>query len=264
MKGSEKIMVTAKTAAMEAGKYIFEHLGKIKEITSKSGDNDLVTDVDKSSEAIIVKTIKDAFPLHSILAEESGKSGPGGSGIAWIIDPLDGTVNYAHTFPFFCVSIGVMAGDRVEVGVVYDPVRKEMFSAERSAGAFLNDTKIQVTGVDKVKRSLIATGFAYSPEKRSVNMELFERVIAKAQALRRPGAAALDLCYVAAGRVDGFWELGLSPWDTAAGHLIVTEAGGKVSMMDNSAYDIFKENILATNGIIHDEMSELLSAPSSR
>ncbi len=260
MDGSERMMKVAKDAALEAGGYIFERMGKIKEISHKSGITDLVTDVDKASEAIIVKKIKEAFPSHSLLAEESGKSGSEGDGPKWIIDPLDGTVNYAHAFPFFCVSIGVIYEGVGRIGVVYDPVRKEMFSAEISKGSFLNEKKISVTGTAEVQNSLIGTGFAYSLEKRISNLELFEKMIAKAQAVRRPGAAALDLCYVAAGRLDGFWELSLSPWDTAAGHLIVTEAGGRVSMLDLACYDIFKENILATNGKIHDEMSTILTS----
>ena len=260
MDGSEKMMQVAKEAAKEAGGYIVERMGNIKEISYKSGITDLVTDVDKKSEAMIVKKIKEAFPSHSLLAEEGGKSGSGGDDEpTWVIDPLDGTVNYAHSFPFFCVSIGVMFEGRGRIGVVYDPIRKEMFSAERSKGAFLNEKKITVSATSEVQSSLIGTGFAYSLEKRKVNLALFEKIIAKAQAVRRPGAAALDLCYVAAGRLDGFWELNLSPWDTAAGHLIVTEAGGRVSMSDSSDYDIFKESILATNGKIHDEMSMILS-----
>lgn len=259
MVSTGKIMKVAKAAAKEAGSYIFEHIGKIKELSFKSSVNDPVTDVDKASEAMIVKKIKEAFPDHSILAEESGKSGSGRDVPVWVIDPLDGTVNYAHSFPFFCVSIGVLYEGTAHVGVVYDPVRKEMFSAERSKGAFLNGKSLWVTETSLVQRSLVATGFAYSPEKREANLKLFEKMLAKAQAVRRPGAAALDLCYVAAGRLDGFWELNLSPWDTAAGHLIVTEAGGRVSMIDCTEYDVFQKNILATNSKIHNEMSEILS-----
>ena len=259
-----KMMKIAKEAAREAGSYIFDHLGKIKEVSYKSGINDLVTDVDKASEAMIIKKIKIWFPGHSFLAEESGKSSRGESEIIWVIDPLDGTVNYSHGFPFFCVSIGLMMEGEIKLGVVYDPVRKEMFSAEKMKGAFLNDDRMKVTETDKLESSLIATGFAYSAEKRQANLELFERIISRAQAVRRPGAAALDLCYVASGRLDGFWELNLSPWDTAAGQLIVTEAGGKVSMMDGSCYDIYKKDILATNGKIHDEMSAILSAPPQK
>ncbi|MFA6637063.1 MAG: inositol monophosphatase family protein [Candidatus Omnitrophota bacterium] len=257
---TEKVTEVAISAAKEAGEYILGHMGKIKKISHKSGINDLVTDVDKSSEEMIVKRIKETFPDHSILAEEGGKSGSEKSGFTWVIDPLDGTVNYAHGFPFFCVSIGFAVEGEIKAGVVYDPVRDEMFSAESLKGAFLNDGKISVTGTDKVQRALIATGFPYLTENREANLELFRRIISKAQAIRRPGAAALDLCYVAAGRLDGFWELNLSPWDTAAGHLIVKEAGGKVSMTDNSPYDIFKKNILATNGHIHEEMVSILSS----
>ncbi|HPN72675.1 MAG TPA: inositol monophosphatase family protein [Candidatus Omnitrophota bacterium] len=262
MECTGEMMRTALRAAEEAGSYIFERIGKVREISFKSWINDLVTDVDKASEAIIVGRIKKAFPDHSILAEESGKTGAGGDTPVWVIDPLDGTVNYAHTFPFFCVSIALVTQGVSMLGVVYDPVRKEMFSAERKKGAMLNGAKIEVSPAPDVQSSLVATGFAYSPEKRKANMELFSRMISRAQAVRRPGAAALDLCYVAAGRLDGFWELNLSPWDTAAGYLIVEESGGRVSVLDGSTYDIFKSNILATNGKIHKEMSEILSEKS--
>lgn len=260
MRDAERIMKVAREAAVEAGKYILAHMGKIKEISYKEGVNNLVTDVDKASESIIIGRIKDSFPGHSVLAEESGEHFAQ-EGVKWVIDPLDGTVNYAHTFPFFCVSIGVMAEGRVKTGVVYDPVRDELFSAEEGSGAFMNGKSIRVSSAGALNDSLVATGFAYSIEGKASNMELFKRMMGKAQALRRAGSAALDLCYVACGRMDGFWELNLAPWDTAAGQLIVSEAGGKVSTLGGGTYDIYKKDLLATNGNIHTEMSEILARP---
>ncbi len=260
MNETEKMMKLALEAAREAGEYIADHLGKIKEMSYKTGINDPVTDVDKSAEAIITGKIHRAFPEHSVLAEEGGSRDEDGSDVTWIIDPLDGTVNYAHTFPFFCVSIGVKRTEEMVLGVVYDPVRDEMFHAILGGGAFLNGESIFVSSASEVKSSLVATGFAYDAEKKEANTGLFVKMIPKARGVRRPGAAALDLCYVAAGRLDGFWELNLSPWDTAAGQLLVTEAGGRVSTINGSKYDVFKNDILATNGRIHNEMSSILLA----
>jgi myo-inositol-1(or 4)-monophosphatase len=260
MRDMEKMMSLAREVAVEAGKYILAHSGKIKEISYKEGVNNLVTDVDKASEAMIIGRIRQAFPGHSVLAEESGEHSAGKE-VMWVIDPLDGTVNYAHTFPFFCVSIGVMIDGTAKLGVVYDPVRDELFSAEQGSGAFLNGKAIKVSTAELLNDSLVATGFAYSLEGKASNMELFTRIMGKAQALRRAGSAALDLCYVACGRMDGFWELNLAPWDTAAGYLIASEAGGKVSTLDGGIYDIYKKDLLATNGRIHAEMSKILSVP---
>jgi myo-inositol-1(or 4)-monophosphatase len=258
MKETENIISLAREAAVEAGKYIFEHIGKIRDISYKEGVNNLVTDVDRASESIIMDKIKEAFPEHSILAEESGEYFREEE-FKWVIDPLDGTVNYAHTFPFFCVSIGVMKGSAAKVAVVYDPVRDELFTAQEGGGAYVNDAAIKVSSAPSLKDSLVATGFAYTMEGKASNMALFAKIMGKAQALRRAGSAALDLCYVACGRMDGFWELNLSPWDTAAGQLIVSEAGGEVSTLDRGKYDIHKKEILATNGIIHDELSNILT-----
>lgn len=248
----------AEQAAREAGEHIRSRFGKIKEIAYKTGVNDPVTDVDKTSEDIIVRRIKQVFPEHSILAEESGSSGETGDGFMWVIDPLDGTVNYAHQFPFFCVSIGLVFSGEILMGIVYDPLRDELFSAIKDLGAFMNGDRIFVSETDEVEKALISTGFAYEPGSKTANIEPFARMVGKARGVRRPGAAALDLCYVAAGRLDGFWEMNLSPWDTAAGVRIAREAGGKVTMMDRSPHDIFKSNVMASNGKIHDEMSHIL------
>jgi myo-inositol-1(or 4)-monophosphatase len=228
-----------------------------REIARKSGETDLVTDVDKECERMIIESIKKEFPLHSILAEESGEQ-TSEDEYCWIIDPVDGTTNYAHRFPVFCVSLGVKQGDTVKTGVIYDPTRNEMFKACEGGGAFLNGSRIEVSGTDSVKNSLLATGFAYNTEGKIANIDYFISMLKKAQAVRRLGSAALDLCYVACGRLDGFWEIGLRPWDTAAGQLILQEAGGRITTIQGEPFDIFREELLATNGQIHDEMIHLL------
>lgn len=245
------------TAAREAGEYAREHLGRIKEIGHKTGANDLVTDVDKASEKMIIDRIKHSFPDHSILAEESGADQSGGP-VRWIIDPLDGTVNYAHGFPVFCVSIGIEVDGIVVAGAVYDPMRNEMFTAEKDKGAFLDGEPINVSSVENVAEALVITGFAYSAEGKRANIDYFRAMIENAQAVRRIGSAALDLCYVACGRCDGFWELGLKPWDTAAGQLIVKEAGGSVTDLSGQGFMVDRDEILATNGRIHSEMLQFL------
>lgn len=253
-----KIKQVAVEAALEAGKYILTRRDTVKEISYKNGITDLVTDVDKKSESMIIGKIKSKYPGHSILAEESGLDNMD-SEVKWIIDPLDGTTNFAHSLPIFCVSIGVMLKDQIKIAVVYDPNRDELFIAEEGHGAFLNSNKISVSGNARVEESLISTGFAYDMKKKAENIEKFTVVINHAQAVRRPGSAAIDLCYVACGRFDGFWEAHLSPWDTAAGQLLVKEAGGKISQFNNEDYTIFDKEILATNCHIHDEMIDLLN-----
>lgn len=257
MEDNGKILKVAIEAAKEAGEHMLENIGKLKEVSRKRGFNDLVTNVDKASEKIIMDKIREVFPDHSILAEESGEHDAKGD-VKWVIDPLDGTTNYAHTFPSFCVSIGVIIGDSVKVGVVYDPTRDELFSCQEGRGASLNGNPIKVSSVPSVQESLVATGFGYDVNDKLANVEYFKTMLIKAQAVRRPGSAALDLCYVACGRLDGFWELGLSPWDTAAGQFLVKEAGGLVTTMEGGPFDIYMKGIVATNGIIHKEMLDLL------
>lgn len=253
----QDIKKVAVDAALKSGKFMMEHLNELRQIEHKDGINNLVTDVDRGSEKIIIDTIKQTFPDHSILAEESGRQDHPGD-YTWVIDPLDGTTNYAHRFPFFCVSIGVMRKDEIVAGVVYEPTRDELFSAVQGKGAFLNGQAISVSNRKTVIESLISTGFPYSQDGKKKNLEYFKKMLGKSQAVRRPGAAALDLCYVACGRVDGFWEFGLQPWDTAAGKLIVEEAGGTVSTISMGTYDVFKKEILATNTHIHNEIHNLL------
>ncbi|MFC1570763.1 inositol monophosphatase family protein [Candidatus Omnitrophota bacterium] len=257
MEESARILNVAQEAAKEAGKYLLGRLGNIKEVSRKRGITDLVTDVDKGSEKIIIDRIKKSFPEHSILAEESGEHEAKGE-VRWVIDPLDGTTNYAHCFPAFCVSIGVVIDGVVKVGVVYDPSRDELFTATEGRGAMLNKKPIKVSSVSTVQESLVATGFGYNVDEKMSNIGYFKVLLEKAQAVRRPGSAALDLINVACGRLDGFWELGLAPWDTAAGQLIVKEAGGTVTTMEGAPFDIYIKGIVATNSVIHDEMLSLL------
>lgn len=254
----KKICEVAKQAAMKSGEYALSRLATKKDIDHKSGINDLVTDVDKKCEKIVIDIIKETFPEHSILAEESGEE-HNAEGYTWVIDPIDGTTNYAHGFPVFCTSVGVMAEGRSVVGVVYDPTRDELFHCIKGEGAFLNGDPISVSGAKSVSESLIATGFAYNIERKIANLGHFRKMLECAQAVRRPGAAAIDLCYVASGRMDGFWELGLNPWDTAAGYLLVIEAGGVVTTLDGKDFDVTKPAVLATNGNIHREMQEMLN-----
>lgn len=237
-------------AALKAGAFIKSRLGKSKIIGYK-GEINLVTDVDKRSEVIIIKHLKAAFPHYCILAEEGGGSTTG-CDYRWIIDPLDGTTNFAHGFPFFCVSIALEKNCESILGVVYDPLRGELFCAEKGKGAFLNKKRIRVSGTKRLKKSLLATGFAYNfKNAKKTNIENFVSFISSSRAIRRAGSAALDLCYVACGRFDGFWELDLHPWDTAAGNLIVKEAGGKVSKLNGTPYGHYDKEILASNGKIH-------------
>lgn len=226
------------------------------------GDIDPVTEQDLKSEKYITDKIRRRFPDHAILAEEgTGGGQPSGSSYRWVIDPLDGTVNYAHRFPVYCVSIGLEYEGEMVVGVVYDPERDELFRAGRSVGSFLNGRRISVSSEQRLDRALLATGFAYDVHKaRRNNLGLFARMVKRAQAVRRPGSAAIDLCWLACGRLDGFWEFGLYPWDTAAGWLIVTEAGGKVSRIDGRPFSIDAPDILATNKRLHRAVRNVLTS----
>ncbi|MBF0217588.1 MAG: inositol monophosphatase [Candidatus Omnitrophica bacterium] len=253
-----KILEVAVRAAKEAGRYALAHMGKLKEIEEKTSMNDLVTDVDKHCEKTIIGIILKEFPEHSIIAEESGKT-INEEEYHWVIDPLDGTTNYAHTLPIFCTSIGVMRGPKVIAGAIYDPSRDELFTASDGKGAFLNGKRISVSASTKVNSSLLVTGFAYDIDGRLLALPYFTEMLRHARAVRRLGSAALDLSYVASGRFDGFWEFGLNPWDMAAGQLLVKEAGGIVTDMEGEELNIFKKNIIASNSSIHSELLSLLS-----
>lgn len=249
---------TAQKTAREAGEILRNNLGRVSEIEYK-GKNNLVTEVDKLSEELIIDRIKQSFPSHDIFAEESGRH-TSSSDHVWIIDPLDGTTNYAHAYPFFSVSIALEIEGTVRAGVVYDPVKDELFSAEYGKGAFLNGKAITVTNSQRLEESHLCTGFVHEDDKMvEDNLRHFANFIRRARAVRRDGSAALDLCYVACGRFDGFWELGLNPWDTAAGVLIIEEAGGKVTDFSGGEYSIYVKEILASNAGIHGEMINVLS-----
>lgn len=245
--------------ARDAGQILAERFGRKIQISNKS-EIDLVTESDLASERLIIDRIKTHYSRHSILAEESGVTNPHDheSDWRWIIDPLDGTTNYAHGYPCFCVSIALEHQGRLEVGVVYDPMRDEMFAAERGQGASLNGRRIKVSGTRNLSAALLCTGFPYDVRQRSEFARHFANFIMHAQGVRRDGAAALDLAYVAAGRFDGFWEEGLKPWDVAAGALIIEEAGGRLSKYRGEPLDIFSPPVMASNGLIHDEMMQVL------
>jgi myo-inositol-1(or 4)-monophosphatase len=248
--------------AREAGRLLAERFGRKIEISNKS-EIDLVTESDLASERLIIDRIKTYYPRHSILAEESGATearDDAQTDWRWIIDPLDGTTNYAHGYPCFCVSIGLAHQGRLELGVVYDPIRDEMFAAERGQGASLNGRRIRVSTTMNLSAGLLCTGFPYDVRQRNEFARHFANFIMTAQGVRRDGAAALDLAYVAAGRFDGFWEEGLKPWDVAAGALIVEEAGGQITHYDGTAFDIYTAPILASNGLIHEQMMRVLAA----
>ena len=225
------------------------------EYKSSGTDADLVTEADRTSERHIVERLRARFPDHDIVAEEGGGRETG-SEYRWYIDPLDGTTNFAHHFPVFCVSIGLEKAGEMIAGVVFDPTRNEMFTAEHGGGAFLNNKRIHVSKVNRLLESLTATGFPSTKRKQSSNIHFYHQVTMASHGVRRPGAAALDLCSVAAGRLEGFWEFRLSPWDTAAGKLMVEEAGGRLSDMHGANYHFASQSIVASNGLIHAELLE--------
>lgn len=247
------ILEDAIEVSKRAGGVLRAHYGERQTIHFK-GEIDLVTDVDRESEDMIMDFIHGRYPTHSILTEESPPV-EGGSSYRWIIDPLDGTTNYAHGYPFFSVSVAIEKGGEVVAGCVYDPLRDECFHSVAGGGAFLNGGEIMVSSVDTLRRALLATGFPYDINfSDETNMDYFEAYARSAQAIRRDGSAALDLCYLACGRFDGFWELKLRPWDTAAGYLLVREAGGVITGLEGEPYSIFDGDVLGSNGVIHDQM----------
>jgi myo-inositol-1(or 4)-monophosphatase len=249
---------TAIKAAKEVGKIIIKSMKNKKIIDYKSSVN-ILTDTDLIAEKKILSIIKRKFPKHNFYTEESlGKETI--SGHLWVIDPLDGTTNFFHTFPHFCISIAHLYNGKVDLGVIYDPFRKELFHAEIGKGAFLNNKKIAVSNIEKLSDALLITGFAYERgEILKKNLRLIEKFFDMGiQGIRRTGSAALDLCYIACGRADGYWEFALKPWDHAAGSLIVTEAGGKITKINGEKYEVFKNDILVSNSKIHEQMLEVL------
>ena len=253
----ESMKSTAIRAAQKAGFLLLTRLGRVRKVAYK-GTVNLVTEMDLLSEKTVVSHIRRKFPDHSILAEEKDTR-QGNSPYRWIIDPLDGTTNYAHGYPVFCVSIALEKAGEIVLGVVFDPSRDEIFTAEKGRGARLNGQKIQVSSTRQLSRSLLATGFPYDlRESRANNFDHFKNFALRVHAVRRAGAAALDLCYVAAGRFDGFWEMKLGPWDWAAAGLIVKEAGGKITDFRGRELCLDGKYVLASNGRIHQEMMKIL------
>lgn len=256
-----EITNTAMQVALGAGKILLEGFGSDFKIDSKEGRNNLVTEYDKKSEKFIIDSISKAFPTHSFLAEESGKSQNFHTDdVIWVIDPLDGTVNFAHNLPIFSVSIAAVRGNDILTGVVYHPILNELFVAEKGKGAFLNDKPISVSNHGDLATSFLVTGFPYDPtstHKKCICS--FSDFIGMGIPVRRLGSAALDLAYVANGRFDGFWEIKLNPWDVAAGILLVREAGGKVTQYDGTDAGIYDESIVATNALIHSDITKVVN-----
>lgn len=259
----DEFLFTAIAAAREAGRIQLAELGSELEVTTKSTEADLVTRVDRLSEERIRQIVLAAHPQHVFVGEEGSADTPGeqadqGGACRWIVDPIDGTVNYAHGLPYFCVSIALQAHGEVVVGVVLDPVQDELFCAVKGRGATLNGARIGVTSESALGGALVSTGFAYDVPTRLANLELFGKVLPVVQGVRRAGAAALDVCYVACGRLDAFWELELEQWDVAAATLILREAGGSTSGADGLPHRLTDRVLVATNGALHGKLLDLL------
>jgi myo-inositol-1(or 4)-monophosphatase len=247
---------TARGIALEAGALLRERYHRLTEIRYK-GEINLVTEADTMAQALIIDRLSQAFPGHDFLAEEGVKSDSGAE-FRWVIDPLDGTTNFAHKLPVFCVSIGLERRGDLALGVVHNPMSGDLFWAETSGGAFHNGKAIHVSSTADLGRSLLATGFGYDVWTTRCNIDEHERMVMRCQGIRRCGSAALDLCFTACGRFDGFWELKLSPWDTAAGAVIVREAGGRVTDFEGRPVDIYRPEVCASNGLVHEAMLSVL------
>lgn len=256
---SERLKKVMLNATHEAGKIIKGSFNGIFKVDHKDGINNLVTEVDRQAEEAIIAIITEAFPEHSIVGEESGEF-IRESDYQWIIDPIDGTVNFAHGIPLCCVSIGLLYKGSVMLGAVYNPVMNELFFAEKGKGATLNGTPISVSGKSNFKTAFLVTGFPYKWPENTLEhpVKVFERMVLEGLPIRRLGSAAIDLCWVACGRFDGFWEYNLSAWDVSAGYLIVLEAGGTITDFDGKIGTVFDKQTLATNGIIHQEMLDMI------
>ncbi|PWU15312.1 MAG: inositol monophosphatase [Chlamydiae bacterium] len=247
--------------ALSAGDVLRKGFGSPFAISSKPGKQNLVTEYDKASENLLITAIKSCYPTHSIIAEEGGFYIQQESQVTWIIDPLDGTVNFAHEIPLFSISIAVAVDKEIACGVVYQPMTRELFVAQKQEGAFLNGRLLNVSPVSQINQALLATGFPYDVHKDPLHcIENFSKILRTGTPIRRLGSAAIDLAYVAAGRFDGFWEVGLNSWDMAAGMLLVKEAGGMVTHYDGTEHQIFGYyNLLATNKYLHPIMIDYLN-----
>ena len=255
---SRKALALARRTAVEAGALLLRRYGRRRTIRFKGSPLNIVTDADRASEALVLRRIRSAFPAHDIVAEESAALRQG-SPCRWFVDPLDGTTNFAHHYPVWAVSIGFEIAGRMSAAAVYHPAMDELFTAVRGDGARLNGRPIRVSTVRRTDQALMATGFPYDIRRRERNnAAFFTAMLYEAQALRRPGSAALDLCYVASGRFDAFWEIALGPWDLAAGGLIVEEAGGRTTDFAGRPPDVFRGEVLASNGLVHDRVLRVI------
>ena len=244
--------------AREAGALLMGYFHRRVKVEYK-GDVDLVTEADRASEALITKRIRERWPGHNIMGEEGTRSEQG-SEYRWYVDPLDGTTNFAHGYPVFCVSLGLEHKDERVAAIIFDPTREEMFTAEKGGGAFLNGQPIHVSTVGNLAECLVATGFPSHKRHKNPNIFFYHQITLKTHGVRRAGSAALDLCDVACGRFDGFWEFNLNPWDTAAGVLIVQEAGGRVTRFDGQPFRIDSRETLASNGHVHEALLQEFQA----
>ena len=240
--------------AREAGALLLPYYRRRVKVEYK-GEVDIVTEADRASEKLILDKLRAHFPDHAVIAEESGGHA-GHSGYRWYVDPLDGTTNFAHTFPMFCVSMGLERDGEMILAVIYDPLREELFAAEKGSGAQLNDQQIHVSGVKHLEESLVATGFPSNKRHKSINIHFYHQISLRSHGVRRAGSAALDLAYVAAGRLDCFWEFNLNPWDVAAGKLIIQEAGGCVTDMKGQLHRLNSASIAASNRLLHTQLIE--------
>jgi myo-inositol-1(or 4)-monophosphatase len=258
------LRAAATALAREAGAILLEGYGRAHR-PERKGRIDLVTEYDRRSEALLLDRLRERFPGDTVFAEESGVHAGTAGNVRWLVDPLDGTTNFAHNYPFFAVSIAAEVGGRLTAAAVYDPVRDEMFDAAAGDGAALNGRPIRVTDVDRLEDALLVTGFPYSiREDPEPTLRLFRAFLVRAQGIRRDGSAALNLCYLACGRFDGFWETDLSPWDMAAGVLIVREAGGLVTGFGDEEFRVEVPRILASNGALHDAMREVMTSATTK
>jgi myo-inositol-1(or 4)-monophosphatase len=244
-------LIPMQDLAREAGALLISYFGKVS--IEYKGDADLVTQADRSSEKLIVERIRKQWPHHDLIGEEGSRTETG-SDYRWYVDPLDGTTNFAHGYPVFCVSMGLEYKGELLAGVVYDPTRDEMFAAAKGSGAQLNGRAIRVSKTARLKESLVATGFPSHKRHKNPNINFYHQITLRSHGVRRAGSAALDLCYVACGRYDAFWEFNLNSWDTAAGVLLVHEAGGSVTNFRGEPFSIDSRQVLATNGVLHAEM----------
>jgi myo-inositol-1(or 4)-monophosphatase len=257
MMTSTKFVPAMESIAREAGALLLEKFKQRIGFTYK-GDADLVTAADKASEKLVTDRIRKEFPGHDLFGEEGTRTQTG-SDYRWYIDPLDGTTNFAHGFPVFCVSLGLeFRGERI-AGIVYDPTRDELFAAEKGSGAYLNSERIQVSKVDNLAECLTGTGFPSYKRHKNPNIYFYQVITLRTHGVRRAGSAALDLAYVASGRLDAFWEFNLNPWDTAAGVVLVREAGGKVTRFDGSDWRLDSKETLASNGLVHQDMMSVMA-----